>query len=364
MVKKKCQVCNSKFEDNEFTVCRGCCETVKKPLIDPVLAYMATYIHRSSDIKLRIAVSSFYNEDVIEVAKKLLLQGIDHLKINIGEAGKDRHNSAQRSAKEANVEDIMQILKVLDKHTGDDKPQICVEDITKLPPAAPEAAGSAMSLYEVIAEQKKALRTLQETVTSIRADVMANTKDVAAMKELNKTKAVNPRSYASAIGQVQQPQHAAGPSVHAAGPNVQAKETDVINIDTNDGYSLVQSKASRKQDARNRKQQTRKNGSAEASDSLAAGPTDFLVQLTNVSPSVETETLERYIKEKDSEIEVLEVSDTTSMGWETKRFLIKFKMTEYEKVMGEDFWPRRIYYKRWYPERRRIDRQGTNNTLQ
>ena len=90
----------------------------------------------------------------------MLLEAITPLEIDTGEAYKDRQNSATRTAKEAAVEDILHIFKVMDKFKETElqqKPMFCIDGVSKLPPAAPEAVGSKMTLFEHLAKQQQEL---------------------------------------------------------------------------------------------------------------------------------------------------------------------------------------------------------------
>ena len=63
-----------------------------------------------------------------------------------------------------------------------------------------------------------------------------------------------------------------------------------------------------------------------------------------------TGEIEQYIKAQE-DIDPLEIEDTSSEQFYTKRFLITFKIQDYDKVMADTFWPDRIYFKQWYPAR-------------
>ena len=58
-----------------------------------------------------------------------------------------------------------------------------------------------------------------------------------------------------------------------------------------------------------------------------------------------------YVQSKDKDIGVLNVEDLSAEGWGTKRFVLIIDYKSYEKVMGTDLWPQKIYFKQWYPRR-------------
>ena len=77
------------------------------------------------------------------------------------------------------------------------------------------------------------------------------------------------------------------------------------------------------------------------------------VQLTNVHPDTDIAAIRDYIKDKDATLDPIEVKDTSSVGWQTKRFLVTFASVAEEKVLSSEFWPGKIYYKKWFAPRSR-----------
>ncbi len=55
--------------------------------------------------------------------------------------------------------------------------------------------------------------------------------------------------------------------------------------------------------------------------------------------------MKEFIVNKEMEIEVINIEDKTSEGWQTKGFLLKFDYKHYEQVMSADFWPKKIYFR-------------------
>ena len=93
------------------------------------------------------------------------------------------------------------------------------------------------------------------------------------------------------------------------------------------------------------------SGSAKGA-SLTAGPDIFHVQITNVSPQTNEQTIKEYINGQDESVKVNEIKDTTTDGWETKRFILTFDKCYFDKVMENEFWAEGIYYKQWYVDRK------------
>ena len=95
-----------------------------------------------------------------------------------------------------------------------------------------------------------------------------------------------------------------------------------------------------------------------------AGPESLHVQLTNVHRSVDIDTIRDYVKNQDKDIEIKEIKDTSTEGWETRRYLVTFNMDDQEKVLKGEFWPEKIYFKRWYVNRPAKDKAAGKFTTQ
>ena len=80
------------------------------------------------------------------------------------------------------------------------------------------------------------------------------------------------------------------------------------------------------------------------------------MQLTNVHPDMDAESVTEYIKERDPSVTLTNIEDKSSEGWETKRYILTFDAQVFDKVMCPDFWPNKIYYKQWYPHKEKNKR--------
>ena len=115
-----------------------------------------------------------------------------------------------------------------------------------------------------------------------------------------------------------------------------------------DGFTLATNK---KHKGKTALKQKSTQGTAENTGQFVAGPEYIKVQLTNVHPSMTADMIRSYIEEKDDTVVINDIQDTSSEGWETKRFLITFEKTSSEKVMQPSFWPPKIYYRQWFTAR-------------
>ena len=352
---KKCDCC--KNEDAKFHVCDSCLNQ-KKYVVNSLLAYIATYVHRASQIQLKLAVLGFYSEDDVNEAKDVLFKATEHLDVNVKNI--QRQNSATRSAKEAEVEDILAVFQRLDGLGFPDIVTFCVSDVSSLPPGAPEQGGSVMSLVESMSKMFKEVQQLQQTVAGIQNDVLKHDEvlrasprpTTAPMRSTRGPKLVEESEMAEAVRQV------SDNATKSYATTVKSLEVDAFTkVTGSNGH-----KRPLKGGGRERLKQKGIAGTANKSDSLKAGPEMVHVQLTNVHPDIDDETIKDYIKQKDASIQVTDIKDTSSVGWDTKRFIVTCSSSAQETVLSPDFWPDKIYYKRWYMPRQKpmMDRSKTN----
>ncbi len=105
-----------------------------------------------------------------------------------------------------------------------------------------------------------------------------------------------------------------------------------------------------------KRQATRTGGTAEDNGTLKADPETFQVQITNVSPSLGHDDIVNYVESK-GDLKPSNIEDIKSDGWNIKRFLLTFEYKHHDVIMAQDFWPRRIYFKRWFRHKQ------PNNTI-
>ena len=94
------------------------------------------------------------------------------------------------------------------------------------------------------------------------------------------------------------------------------------------------------------RKQSSKGGTGESSG-LRAGPSSFQLQITNINRELGEEDIKEYLKGKG--VEASRIEDKSSEGWETKRFLLTLQYEHFDTIMKPEFWPSKIYFKRWFP---------------
>ena len=352
----KCENCRTK----DGTLCKECAGERDYYIVSEPLAYISNYMKTCSAMMLRMAVLTFYQEDVIHEAKIKLMKLVDAFNFDLRDIKETRQNTSSRTAREKEFEDIMSIMKMIDE-SEDFEVRFFAEDLTKVPPSASESAGSMLSILEAMSKQNSRLDELQNTIIEMRNEIESNKRTIRRLEEKPQSgvfsstskqtsnTSVNTKTRGNLYNEV----------LKSSIPAVQVQgDTSEVDSDVNseaDGFTKVMGRnAKRKQLQDLRKSEKPKakpkQGTAGLSDLLCAGPETVFIQLTNVKPTVKDEDIVKYIQTK-SEGSAKEVSlkDTSSEGWSTKRFLVEFKAENQELVTGDDFWPGTIYFKRWYP---------------
>lgn len=137
--------------------------------------------------------------------------------------------------------------------------------------------------------------------------------------------------------------HAVNQLPHPKGPTM-ADMAGMLN-DTNERFK----------EAKAKKQQPPKRrdliGSGGRSGDLRSGRPRFQVQITNVNPETDAESLKKFLTNSLDGVAPCNVEDTSSKGFETKRFLITFDQKPYDTVLDPAFWPPRIYFRQFHPPR-------------
>ena len=211
-----------------------------------------------------------------------------------------------------------------------------------------------MTLMDSMAKLRRNIQQLQDNMAGIQTEVMSHTDQIRDIKEQGST--VMRPSYAAMTQKSSNGLPASmaqmANSTSVIGADMVASAIQQINSEAHKPLQRSGPMGGLLAAPVKKRQQTRGlPGTSEGPSSLKAGPEVFHIQLTNIHPDIGIDQLKKYINDKDNSIDPVDVKDTSSSGWETKRFLVTLKSSEFDKVMTGDFWPSRIYYKQWYKAR-------------
>ena len=362
-------------------------------VLSELLAYVNTYRGRATDFNIRLAILRWYNIEEITTARSTMEAGVKNVIPNYPHFGKKRTDSANRSAREVMVSDIIEMFKCLDGvDEKENIPSFAAIDVSKLPPASPEAAADMMSVMETLAAQQRQLAQLQETMVSLRADVNANKAEIRERES-------RPNRGNSVTGQPQQrgadsvpasssnvPEPTAADDRDAADDRVATSGVAIVNGASTSGQtsetrgprepkgniqhttfadalnrvsnkSEFQSGAKRpnkgiNKGAGGKKVPTPKICGTKQCGNLKAGPNTIQVQLTNVNSNTSADDIEKFINDTEENISAVKVEDLSAVGWDTKRYIVTFNYEHLQTVVSPDFWPKGIYIKRWFPAKK------------
>ena len=355
----------------------------EKIVICELLAYVNTYRKTSAAYNVKQAVLQHYNVDKITEARNTMVEHVKDIIPQFPSLGAKRTDSVNRTAKEIMVFDIIDMYKALDKTSGVTVPVFVAADVRDLPPACPEVAADIMSVHETLASQQRQLAELLNTVTQVRKDVEKNKQDIKKNSQVmpDETNAetgqdaqtqndrcpptdepVNqdpPRASGSKAGYRDAVQKKPNKQNTAAGEAVVASDGEGFQAPgRRPNKGINKSQGANQGTLRTPQHRSKVSGACgtAANDGLCAGPKQFQMQITNVGCEVTEQQIADYIATAGSGTVVAEkVEDMSSPDWDTKRFIVTFKTAHRDAVNAPDFWPKDIYYKRWFKAKAKKD---------
>ena len=310
---------------------------------------------------MKMALLGFYSEEMIHNSKMKLMKLAAETGVDIREVKETRQNTAGRTAREKEVDDILNIMKQIDENEDANVIEFYAKDVKLMPPASPESGSSNMCLLEVVNNQNQKIAELTDSIARMMVIVNNNKQqitDITSSKQsrMRSSDAIRePVQQTQGDAQGERPQHMGAANPGPSQDPVPAVLQEFMPAGPRGGKRPNKGATA----IANVKNKTKPNkGTADSADSLQAGPVNFYVQVTNVRPDVTTEAVSTYIEQKTNQsVKEISIEDTSTDGWTTKRFLIKFDIKDTETILDDSFWPSSIYYKRWYPPRSKNNSQ-------
>lgn len=353
-------------------------------LCDPVLAYITMSLKNGTRALIKRVVLSHFTSKALTTAKDRLwgvyAAGLGQKKI--------RKGSPNKSKEELVIEDIMDGLFLLDENDVKTKIVVSVSDLQSLPKAMPEET-LAISVVE-------RLRALEDDMRLMKAGFLpANRKKVQPPQmqsqhllqqplqplqppqhpppnQQGRSRSVT-RAFAaqsqrdsseSTTSKSQEPEHE-GTLYNPFDPDIppfmkqQASLADMISGYDDKPFIEIKRKKQRAAAKRNKEGNAQAQASGGASNGLSGGSNTICVQLTNVNPQAAKETISDHITIQGIDASKVTISDTSTEGWPTKRFLVTVPRDMADKVLATTFWPPKVYFREFFaPKPRRF---GTFN---
>ena len=372
-------------------------QPVKKLIVNELLAYVNTYRNSSTTYHLKSAVLQHYCVEDIGSARGTMVEHVKDIIPQFPNLGAKRTDSVNRTAREIMVVDIIDMYKALDKCNGDDVPIFVAANVKNLPPASPEVAADIMSVMETVASQQRQLAELLDAVTSIRKDVEKNKESLVNRDHepvirstisvsapvaksgyqeshglpkpgghVRKLVAGQSKQYSEALSKPTEKRNETvsqsdNSRVMVTGDaNVEQQELRTPEVRDNEGANFQPqkkrpNKGVNKGQGHSRPTVSRVSGTAD-NNRLRAGPKVIQLQITNVNSEMTEKDIEDYITSTgDQTVAAEKVEDMSSPNWDTKRFVLTFKIEHREAVTAPGFWPKDIYFKRWFKAKNKQD---------
>ena len=355
----------------DMVQCLGCQQRL---LVDnSILMYVHSYISKAARLNIKNAVLNFYSSEDIAAARQVIEESVKNVVPEHPCYGKKRTDSSKRKACDAKVDDILDLFNALDKVEDDTSvPRFMCSDASTLPPAGPEQAGSMMTILEALATQQREIRQLQESMNMFRIEMDHVPKiDVVLPVTVAAEKAVEEESPTMPLAEPaaepaagtssreestsdDKPHEDTPPSSKSANGKSFAKAVQQ-NVEKRDDGRPFQNQVKRPLKGSSKgvmkpNKQTKQGGTGESAF-LRAGPSTFQLQVTNVNSDLGVDDIKSYLTGKD--VAAIRVEDNSSENWQTKRFVVTLAYEHYERVMNPEFWPKKIYFKRWFPAKER-----------
>lgn len=320
---------------------------------DPVLAYAAFGLQSSTTDHVKQVILDFFRTDELITARDILWESVAD-KDSLPKYTKRQYINTPKGAL-LTIGDLLDAINVL--KIGDCMPRFTV-DFDKLHrvPLSKPCETSSISLCDRLSRLEARLEASENLIArnSCKIEEMAETRPAIVVA----------RRESAATNDRRTPQGTPERSLWDDTTLQQQLQQQQQQPQKESWSSVAAMKGSESEfeDKTKKRKRTRLEGAAEKSSCLTAGPQKFEMQITNVNPSINEESLKKYITDKDKAISPVCIKDMTSEGWETKRFVLTFCNQDLEKVMNEDFWPPGIFFRQWFkPRQPRRDNSQNNH---
>ena len=342
-------------------------------LIDPVLAYCASFLKNYSVTEVAEALKQFFNEDTVVAARDILrkeceekLKDLDIIKVS------QRRSSANRKSFEANACDVAEAVYLL---TNEDKgPQFLIDDVRKLPLLGPRLA-TPKNQAESILQLEKKFQSMETRMSA--SDEILRQHD----QKLMRSKAGNEETafLHSDYGSLSLPPPAPGGSIWKSKvPNAEHMEvlktpkfselsfkSDDIKESSGDKSWASMAKHAQARDEKwqlvqkekkkmppVRKRPTPMKGTAKETGIKAGKGPNRDIWVYNVDKAITDEQMKKYIEEGGSS----KKRDVVIRMWEprykdtqdSKCFRLTIAKNDYDYVFNPEFWPMDINFRKYW----------------
>ena len=317
---------------------------------DPLLAFVACSRKTSTARNIKTVITVKFTPHQIKNAIEKMW---DHCDTGVIGDFQERKDGRTRTATEAYVDDLLNAFAKLDD--GGSLPTIVVnaDELHLVPRIHPEEI-DLVSMAERLTDVEQALQSMRNILHSRGPSskgmdpARSQARPTESIWQMDE-QATHPKSTAQekVLRSASRPGRSGGVEVESSSsvdPLPQQRSMADVAADLSRDDFIM---------AKKKKRMPRKKGTegtAKAKQDFKGGSDTFMVQITNVNPSVGVEHLNfaKYIAVQGVEEKETTIKDTSTEGWPTKGYLITFPHKLYDKVLSLEFWPARVYYSQYF----------------
>ena len=406
----KCDKCNKSYQQNSIAIsvgdtkiCKTCVDAAasNNVCINEVLAYINTYRHSSGKKRMREVCAGFYKEEEIFEAKTLLHSNNPSL---FGECIKrqDSPSPGGRTKDEANLDDIYDWFRKLDDN--DISLNICAKNLRRVPRFNPEEAeitsmlerlikveeamtaekGSHLALISRTSKLEEKVfngtESLENKLTQVNDNLSKTETQVVKLsndvENIDKETKSQKSSFADAlkttVSQFNNKSNGGNNNIAANVVNSIASTNGnrQVNLSNSGSQNSNNSGVYDWQTAGAKKKRNKAllgTGrpipvvSGGTSKIFGAPPPSRHYVLERVLPDITAEDLKKYIKDKNSTLEVRSLECMSHEDATYKKYKVEISVEDCKIIYAPDFWPLNTRIRPFF-RKRNVDDGGPSRT--
>lgn len=345
-------------------------------IIDPVLAYCASFLKNYSVADVVEALMQFFREDIVVKARDTLreafaekLNNFDIVKIS------HRRSSSSRTSFEANARDVAEAAYLLINE--DEGPKFLIEDVSKLPILTPSLANPRNQAESILMLEKK-LQKIEMRMTANDEILKQHDEELMRQKDERNEKGLP----LSAYGSLSMPVPAQGEnSWKKSVPEIESmkfpeKATDNkqndIKQDNDISWSTIVKQPQTKPEVENwqgvqkdkkkmfpvRKRPATLQGTARETGIKAGKGPNRDIWIYNVDKDITDDAMKKYIEgggsTKKRTVDIRLWEPRYKENHESKCFRLTIAKSDYEYVFKPEFWPIDIGFRKYWLSKREM----------
>lgn len=361
----KCDKCETNEKHEPFNRCVDCIKYVmSKPdvIVNNTLAYINSYRHDGSTLKIQLACLKHFSDEEIELGKTLIYKENKYI---LG-TPKNRVGSSKKTKSEFNLEDIFTAFETLDKKKID---ICCVADnVKRLPKYNPEEVELSSILERIIKLENTSIdhgRKIDESyarevkgnsiVEESKKDIIKAKNDVESCLKIVSDTMEDVKKHETNVETVKSELESVKLTYAEKAQQNRSHAQNVIGDEVSTGSSASDwqtvsrgsgkqsgSQQNRNNSGNGNRQQSRRSyygtaaGSGSGVDMGAPLPSRFVV-IERVKRHITKDRVKEYMGSKKTNIRSVKLMSKDDSMF--KRYLLEISVQHLDVVVNEKFWP-------------------------